>query len=175
MGKLVGKRVGAWALFLCCAGSPVLGWAQTAESAKPPKPVPAPLDDRTKCLVRVIHATPQGQKFDERLGALRPQLTRPPFSAFSQFALLSQHELQMAHGQSQTFAVPGEHNGTLTFEGFQGGTGKPRIRLKLEILDGTAKLLSTKFLVNSGGTVLQAGMKHQNGILVLSMTCYVVE
>ena len=57
------------------------------------------------------------------------------------------------------------------YEGRADAAGKLRLRLKLEIQDGSAKLLSTKFVINNGGTVLQAGIQHDKGLLVLGFTC----
>ena len=64
-----------------------------------------------------------------------------------------------------------QHQGGLSYEGRADSGGKQRLRLRLEIQDGAAKLLSTKFVINDGGTVMQAGMKYDKGVLVLGITC----
>lgn len=112
-----------------------------------------------------------GNEFDARLEPLRPQLKGQAFQSFSRFSLIKQHELSIAGGASQNFEVPGEHQGVLSYEGRADSGGKQRLRLRLEIQDGAAKLLSTKFVINDGGTVMQAGMKYDKGVLVLGITC----
>ena len=171
MGKPVKKRrqLLALAIGLCSLSLPQIAWAQPDPSkANPPDQHAA---TKASCAVRVIHATKQGGQFDTRLEPLRPQLTRPPLDSWKGFALLRQHELVIASGSSQTFEVPGDHQGVLSYEGRADAAGKLRLRLKLEIQDGSAKLLSTKFVINNGGTVLQAGIQHNKGLLVLGFTC----
>ena len=178
MGKFVdllsksARANGLWAVVVLG-----LAWVQPAFAQTAGKTPNTMATGKANCLVRVIHATQTGQGLDPSLEALRPQLTRPPLSAWANFALLKQHELSIAPGTSQPFSLPGDgdHAGTLTFEGRPQGAGKPRLRLRLEISDGKAKLLSTKFVINSGGTVLQAGLKHEKGLLVLGITCTAAE
>ncbi len=175
MGKSVIER---WVsplavLALCSLGLPQVSAAQ-AEAPKPaPSDAKAAPDATGKalCSVRVIHATANGTDFDARLEPLRPQLKGQAFQSFTRFALLKQHELSIAGGSSQSFEVPGEHQGVLSYEGRVDAGGKQRLRLRLEIQDGKAKLLSTKFVINDGGTVMQAGLKYDKGVLVLGITC----
>ncbi len=171
MGKPVTNRRHwlALAIGVSALGLPQIASAQT-EPSKASQPESATAT-KASCSVRVIHATKQGGQFDSRLEPLRPQLTRPPLDSWTGFGLLKQHELVIANGSSQTFDVPGDHQGVLSYEGRADTGGKHRLRLKLEIQDGQAKLLSTKFVINSGGTVLQAGIKHDKGLLVLGITC----
>lgn len=122
------------------------------------------------CVVRVIHAQTEGNRFDPQLASLRPQLTRPPLSTWKSFRLLQSHDLQLTEGQAAPFALPGEHSGVLTYEGTAKGS-KERLRFKLELKDGPAKLLATNYVLNDGGTIMQVGIKHENGMLILGITC----
>ncbi len=169
MGKSV---IGQWTWRLLFAGLLVLPKVAVAQT-DPPKAVPVEAKPASKatCSVRVIHATANGNEFDARLEPLRPQLKGQAFQSFSRFSLIKQHELSIAGGASQNFEVPGEHQGVLSYEGRADSGGKQRLRLRLEIQDGAAKLLSTKFVINDGGTVMQAGMKYDKGVLVLGITC----
>ena len=153
-------------------GLPQLALAQT----DPPKGAQAEshASGSAACSVRVIHATAGGSRFDAGLEPLRPQLTRPPLSSWTSFALLQQHELSIPSATPQTFVLPGEHVGVMSYEGPTEASGKKRLRLRLEIKDGAAKLLSTKFVINDSGTMLQAGLKHDKGLLVLGITCRIV-
>ena len=175
MGKSVIEQ---WAspmavLALFSLGQPQVSRAQTEAQRPAPSEGKAATDatGTAMCSVRVIHATATGTEFDARLEPLRPQLKGQAFQSFTNFALLKQHELSIAGGASQRFDVPGEHQGVLAYEGRADAGGKHRLRLRLEIQDGKAKLLSTKFVINDGVTVMQAGLKYDKGVLVLGITC----
>jgi hypothetical protein len=127
--------------------------------------------DAAACKVRIIHAKHEGSTFDPQLEPLRPQLTQPPLSAWKSFTLLGQHDLPLHILTPSNFAVPGGHEGRLEFVGTVEGHGRQRLRLRWQIFDGDARLLSTVFVINDGGTVLQAGIKHDHGLLVLGLTC----
>jgi hypothetical protein len=127
------------------------------------------------CTVRVIHAKKTGD-FDKELEALRPQLTKTPLlDSFKGFSLLKKHELSLRPGAEPTrFELPGGQSGSLGFEGpaeSPPDKAKTRLRLKLQLHDVGARLLSTKLVINDGGTVMQGGIKHEDGTLVLGITC----
>lgn len=146
------------------AAAPVAAPAAAKTAAKPAGQTAA-------CVVRVVHALREGKDFDPQLEPLRPQLTKPPLSAWHQFRLLKQHSLVVGSTAPTRFELPGGHDGLLTFEEAVEAAGKKRLRVRLEILDGQARLLSTRLLMNNGATLLQAGIKHEKGLLVLGITC----
>lgn len=181
LGRLRGKPAGvllATAL-LCLPGLGVLKAQPTAAPAAKPQPAAAPAapasakatGQTAACVVRVVHALRDGHEFDAQLEPLRPQLTKPPLSAWHQFRLLKQHSLIVGGAAPSRFELPDGHDGLLTYEGLVEAGGKKRLRVRLEILDGQARLLSTRLLMNSGATLLQAGIKHDKGLLVLGITC----
>ncbi len=183
LGRLRGKPAGvllATAL-LCLPGlrvmkaqpAPAPASAAKAQPAVPPAaPGSAKAAGQTAaCVVRVVHALRDGHEFDAQLEPLRPQLTKPPLSAWHQFRLLKQHSLIVGGAAPSRFELPDGHDGLLTYEGLVEAGGKKRLRVRLEILDGQARLLSTRLLMNNGATLLQAGIKHDKGLLVLGITC----
>ncbi|HRI51264.1 MAG TPA: hypothetical protein PLW65_13880 [Pseudomonadota bacterium] len=181
LGRLRGKPAGvllATAL-LCLPGLGVLKAQPTAAPAAKPQPAAPPAapasakaaGQTAACVVRVVHALRDGHEFDAQLEPLRPQLTKPPLSAWHQFRLLKQHSLIVGGAAPSRFELPDGHDGLLTYEGLVEAGGKKRLRVRLEILDGQARLLSTRLLMNSGATLLQAGIKHDKGLLVLGITC----
>lgn len=188
LGRLRGKPAGvllATAL-LCLPGLRVMKAQPTpapAPAAKaqpvvaPPAVAPAApgsakaAGQTAACVVRVVHALRDGHEFDPQLEPLRPQLTKPPLSAWHQFRLLKQHSLIVGGAAPSRFELPDGHDGLLTYEGLVEAGGKKRLRVRLEILDGQARLLSTRLLMNNGATLLQAGIKHDKGLLVLGITC----
>lgn len=166
------------------------GWPGTAaadiisESTAVPsaKPAAAPAAPETvACTVRVIHAKQTtahaGGKaaaplqLDPALTPLKAQLSKAPLSSWDTFKLLQQHELSLKTGVDTKFALPMDQEGTLTFAGSVDGGGKSRLRLQMGIKDAKAQILKTKFTLNNGGTLLQAGIKHDGGMLVLGFTC----
>jgi hypothetical protein len=128
-------------------------------------------NDTAACTVRIIHAKHEGAKFDERLKPLEDRLKKPPLSAWKSFSLVQEHALTLREKTPSTFPVPGDHQGQLELLGTVEGHGMKRLRLRWQILDGAARLLSTVFVIDDGGTLLQAGIKHDNGLLVMGLTC----
>jgi len=183
------SRVGGTLLalaLLCLPGAPLKAQPQAAIKAEPqaaikaepqaaikaePKAVAKVPVQTAACTVRVVHALHDGHEFDPQLEPLRPQLTRPPLSAWHQFKLLKQHSLVLGGGAPGRFELPDGHEGLLTFEELVDTAGKQRLRVRLEVRDGQARLLSTRLLMNNGATMLQAGLKHDKGLLVLGITC----
>lgn len=156
--------------------SPLGRVAEAQPAASPAAPAAAAVTKKNPgqtaaCVVRVVHAMREGHDFDPQLEPLRPQLTKPPLSEWHQFRLLKQHSLVVGGAAPSRFELPGGHDGLLTFEEQVEAGGKKRLRVRLEILDGQARLLSTRLLMNNGATLLQAGIKHEKGLLVLGITC----
>lgn len=127
--------------------------------------------ETASCSVRSIHALHDGSAFDAQLEPLKSQLKSPALSAWKSFKQINKQELTLPRRDPQSFNVPGEHRGTLQFLEKVEKDGKQRLRLRLELFDGAAKLLSTVVLIDNGGTMLQAGTKHEGGTLILGFTC----
>jgi hypothetical protein len=129
--------------------------------------------EAASCLVRTIHALHDGSAFDAQLEPLKAQLKSPALSAWKSFKQLDKQELTLPAKSPQSFNVPGDHRGSLQFLEKVEKDGKQRLRLRLELFDGAAKLLSTVVLIDNGGTMLQAGTKHAGGTLILGFTCQI--
>jgi hypothetical protein len=160
------------------ASAGAIGWQGLhAASAQPAPSTPAAAakaDDgkeSARCSVRSIHALPEGSAFDAQLEPLKALLNKPPLSAWKSFRQLDKQELSLAPKEPGSFTIPSDQRGTLQFLEKVEKDGKLRLRLRLELFDGTAKLLSTVVLIDNGGTLLQAGTKHAGGMLVLGFTC----
>ena len=125
-----------------------------------------------RCQVRTIHATHGDGGIDPQLAELRPQLSRAPFTAWKSFKLLALHQVQLMPGGASAFELPEGRQGILTYkQHMEAEGGKHRVRLQLEVKKGSQAQLSTVFLLDEGGTVLSAGQKHGDGILILGVTC----
>lgn len=127
--------------------------------------------ETASCLVRTIHAVHEGSAFDAQLEPLKGQLKSPALSAWKSFKQIDKQDLTLPRHSPQSFNIPGEHRGSLQFLEKVEKEGKQRLRLRLELFDGAAKLLSTVVLIDNGGTMLQAGTKHAGGTLILGFTC----
>lgn len=127
--------------------------------------------ESASCLVRTIHALHDGSAFDAQLEPLKSQLKSPALSAWKSFKQVDKQELMLPRHTPQSFNIPGEHRGSLQFLEKVEKDGRQRLRLRLELFDGAAKLLSTVVLIDNGGTMLQAGTKHAGGTLILGFTC----
>lgn len=130
------------------------------------------LAQNARCQVRSIHARPVEGGVDAALEDLKPKLTRPPFVTWKTFKLLSSEQLQLAPGAASKFSLPEGREGTLTYKDhIKGEGGKHRVRLQLEVKKGGQPQLSTVMVLDEGGTVLNAGLKHGDGILILGVSC----
>jgi hypothetical protein len=140
-------------------------------------------DSKARCTVRIIHAVdpdpkapapkPGETKIDPKIDRLRPYLTRPPFTAWHEFVLLEKKYVHMVHNKPEPFLLPNGKPATLTFvEHLPDQPGRPhRVRLQLQVGDTQHPTLSTVFVVDEGGIVLQAGQKHDHGMLILGTSC----
>ncbi len=87
-------------LGLVCSGPAVPAWAQ----APAPAPVmPSPLPARVRVSVRVVVATQEAPRLDERLAAVAPMLTKTGFSSFTS---AGSEEFLLADGASGRVVLP---------------------------------------------------------------------
>jgi hypothetical protein len=153
------------------------GWAIV--DAKPPSSVAATASgklasaDSVACTIRAIHGTQNPGGVDKRLDSLKKQLSKPPFSAFKSFKLLSANAMQIGQGVTQKKKLPSGKILGLTFKEKLLVAGKLRLRLYLSIMPPKAKkfLPGTLYTIADGGTLLVAGDSYQKGTLVVGVTC----
>ena len=133
---------------------------------------PAVAEPRARCAVRSISASRGAGGIDPQLADLQAQLTRPPFTEWKSFRLLAMHQVELMPGSTSSFALPEERQGQLIYkQHVLGEGGRHRVRLQLEVRKGSEVQLSTVFVLDEGGTVLTAGNKYGDGILILGVTC----
>ena len=127
------------------------------------------------CDVPIIQALPGSgdTKLDPKIGLLRPYLSKPPFTGWHDFKLLDRKMLTIAEGASQQFMMPGGRAATLTFVEHIAGSGHHRMRLRLWIdhPQNKHRAVDTTFVLDEGGVVLHVGQHHDNGILVVGVSC----
>ena len=127
------------------------------------------------CDVPIVHALPGGgaAQIDPRIDSLKTYLTKPPFTAWHDFKLLNRESLTLQEGGSATFMLPNNRPATLTFVGHSVGPNEHRIRLRLVIEhpEKQHRVLDTTFVLDEGGVVLTVGHRHDNGVLILGVSC----
>ncbi len=131
--------------------------------------------ETASCDVRVIHALPGGgaTQIDPKIDQLRTYLSKPPFTAWHDFRLLDRKMLTMVENGSAELMMPNQRPATLTFLGHTAGPGDHRMRLRL-VIDHPEKhhrVLDTTFTLDEGGVVLHVGQRHDNGVLILGVSC----
>jgi hypothetical protein len=125
-----------------------------------------------KCAVRLIHAQHDEGGIDPRITLLRPYLQKEPFTAWKSFKLVYEQDVTVAPESTVTFPVPRDKQGELTYvEHLMTPEGKHRLRLRLAITHGERRVLNTTFVLDEGGVLLHAGQKHENGMLILGVSC----
>lgn len=168
-----------------------LGWAlclvlalPSTTAAQPTKPArSAPVakarlvvaaGDSVKCTIRSIHGLKASGGIDKRLNPLRKQLAKDPFSAFRTMKLLKAVDLDLPQSVTKQVKLPTGKILKLTFkEKLLARKDQLKLRLHLSITPPKKKgyLPGTLFTIANRGTLLQAGDKHNGGILVVGITC----
>ncbi len=124
------------------------------------------------CSIRVVHARSTGEGMDPRITRLRALLQKPPFTEWKRFDLLSQQELTLKLGTPMTTALPNGKRASLTYVHHDKSEHGPhRLELRIQIGEGAKQLLDTSLVIDAGGVAIQAGQKHQDGMLILGFTC----
>jgi|SRR5688572_4865783 len=132
------------------------------------------------CTVRVIHAiAPEAGKagsavkLDPKIEKMRPLLSKAPFTAWGEFALLDERPLDLKLKTPQSFQLPNGKTASLTFVEHLPGLDRRahRVRVQLQIGNPARPALNTVFVVDEGGVVLQAGQPFKNGVLILGTSC----
>jgi hypothetical protein len=133
-----------------------------------------PTGPHAKCFVREILATHEGKPgtIDPKITRLRPYFQKAPFTAWNSFHYIDEKDMAIAPATTDKFdLVNGKHASLTYIDHVLNPAGKHRLRLRLQIEGGDKKFLDTTFVLDEGGVVLQAGQKHENGVLVLGFSC----
>ena len=123
------------------------------------------------CEVRVIQALHQGRGMDPRIDRLRPYLEQPPFTAWSRFVLVDVKRLHLDQGGTGTFKLPNGNEVSLHYLEHVIGKDTHRLRLRMQVQRQNQKALDTTFVLDENGMVLQAGQRFGSGMLVLGLSC----
>ena len=147
------------------AFSPGPAWAQARPVPAPTAPgAEQPVRSRVDMEIRVVYATSSHSRVDSRLASLTRYLSHLRFTGYE---LLDTQKAQVSLGGKATFTVEGGRKVTVTLL----GRDEQRARVRVQVSEsGDKQLLDTTMSVNRDGTVIVAGPKYQDGILVLPLT-----
>jgi hypothetical protein len=140
-------------------------------------PPPGPPAQSARCKVRVVQAEADGKELsiDPRITLLRPYLMNAPFNGWKRFQLLSEYNLDIQPTMTAEFFLPNGKKTSLTYLEHLQGHKKHRMRLKLAIAEEDKKVFNTTFVLDEGGTVVQAGQRHDKALLILAVSCQMHE
>lgn len=111
--------------------------------------------------VRSIAAQRESGDTDPRLDDLRTRLERD-FDNYETFRQLDRQTLDLDKGQSDSVSLPGDRRFEVTYH----GTVDNLLKLGIDV----AGRLSTTVRASPGSTFFQAGLEHEDGILVVAIT-----
>jgi hypothetical protein len=166
------------------SAGPALAQNPPPLGAQPPQPVPVNMqvpqsahaagvlpDENARCMLRVVHAQPHEGGVDPRLATLRGKFERPPFTQWKSFHQLSAQEQELRPGGSVEYILPGGRHATVVYaEHATNARGRHVVRGSLH-LEGARSTSRVMFSVDEGGTFTIAGAKHEDGILIYSLSC----
>ncbi len=133
----------------------------------PPASGPAtsqPVKAKVDMQIRVVYATASHSRVDPALSSLTRYLSHLRFTGYE---LLDTQKSQVGLGGKATFNVEGGRKVTVTLLGRDDKRARVRVQVSSS---GGKQLLDTTMSVNRNGTVIVAGPKHKDGILVLPLT-----
>ncbi len=114
--------------------------------------------------LRVVYATSAHKKVDSRLSSLTRYLSHLRFTGYE---LLDTQKSQIALGGKSTYTIEGGRKVTVSLL----GRDEARARVRVQVSGaGDKQLLDTTMSVNRNATVIVAGPKYKEGILVLPIT-----
>jgi len=124
----------------------------------------APVRAKVDMEIRVVYATTSHSRVDPRLASLTRYLSHLSFTGYE---LLDTQKAQVGLGSKVSFTVQGGRKVTVTLL----GRDEQKARVRVQVSGANDKqLLDTTMSVNRNGTVIVAGPKYQDGILVLPLT-----
>ncbi len=113
--------------------------------------------------IMVVFATSSQTGVDPRLGNLTRYLSNLKYSGYQ---LLDSQQATLSANGNQSFSIEGGRKVSVTVL----SRDDQKARMRVEITQGSNKLLDTTLSVNRNGTFIVAGPRHKDGILVLPLT-----
>ena len=117
-------------------------------------------EGKVELKISVVHATKDGKQVDPALKKIQGSLQKA-FGGFTSFKQVAKQVAQIAVGSNVEIKLPNGQKATVSYAGKE----KNRYKLKLAIVDSK---VAVDLRVPARKMFYQAGIKHENGILVLA-------
>ena len=122
--------------------------------------VPSEAADTVAVEVGAVYASNEGTSIDPALGTIRGKL-HSMFN-YTSYRMLDRKRRSLSVGEAGEFELPGRRTMRATLLPAQGN----KVRLSVQISDGSRNLLTTTLGLRRGGMVLVGGPSHQSGVLI---------
>ena len=123
--------------------------------------MPVAAEEKVTVEVRSITASVEGEEFDEELDDIKSRLHRG-FEDYSSFRQLDRQTRQIERDDKTEFKLPSDDLLTLGYD----GRTDDFVRLGLVLEDR----LSTTLRASPGSTFFQAGLRYDDGLLIVAIT-----
>ena len=123
--------------------------------------VPSEAADTVAVDVGAVYASNEGTSIDPALRTIRGKL-QSMFN-YTSYSMLDRKRRTLSVGETGEFELPGRRTMRAILLPAQGD----KVRLSIQISDGSRKLLATTLGLRRGGMVLVGGPSHQAGVLIL--------
>lgn len=114
--------------------------------------------------VGVVLASNDGKGVDPALANISDKLRK--MFPYTSYKMLDRLEKTLAYGETGEFALPGQRVMRVT----PSAGGGNKVRLGVQVMEGSRNLLTTTLGLSRGGMVLLAGPSYQNGVLILILS-----
>lgn len=128
---------------------------------------PTQASDEVRCDVLTIEASNRGLGIDAALAEHSAVLTKPPFSSFNTFKLVSRQGYDLRLGTASALALPAPMSGTLSFDSSAGN----RLDLTLTITRPQLKPVMVRGSAKPGSPFFAAGFKSGGGTWIFGVIC----
>ena len=123
--------------------------------------VPSEAADTVTVEVGSVYASNEGTSIDPALGTIRGKL-RSMFN-YTSYRMLDRKRRSLSLGEAGEFELPGRRTMRATPLPARGD----KVRLSVQISEGSRNLLTTTLGLRRGGMVLVGGPSHRAGVLIL--------
>ncbi|HEX2719387.1 MAG TPA: hypothetical protein VHM71_00425 [Candidatus Deferrimicrobium sp.] len=123
--------------------------------------VPSEAADTVTVDVGAVYASNEGTSIDPALGTIRGKL-RSMFN-YTSYRMLDRKRRSLSLGEAGEFELPGQR----TMRATPLPAREDKVRLSVQISEGSRNLLTTTLGLRRGGMVLVGGPSHRAGVLIL--------
>lgn len=111
--------------------------------------------------IGVVLASNSGKAVDPALAEIRPKLDA--MFKYSSYRMLDRKKKTLAVGEDGVFDLPGNRTVRVT----PAAPAGKKVRLSVQVQEGSRNLLTTTLGMNRGGMVLLGGFAYQDGVMIL--------